>query len=218
MEIRMDSRPWADDHSSPRSPLHVLPRYMSVQTLIIHKCRGPNTQVWIWRTDQLKLWRGRLMNDLQADLALGIDIRVEATSSPVCCRCEDRWCLARIFCTGIISACYHTRPFHRELVPLPNLTENYEICQNLLWTSNGCAYLKEAEFIRSIWRPYDDGLDVSDIHISTCHSDSFSVACMLAKQAFRNGKIQVQVYIHRSLDFWMPLNSCSGLSALRPRQ
>jgi hypothetical protein len=54
---------------------------------------------------------------------------------------------------------------------------------------NGCAYLKEAEFVWGIWGPYDDGLHISDIHIPTCNSNSFSVACMSVRVLFSEGYI-----------------------------
>jgi hypothetical protein len=54
---------------------------------------------------------------------------------------------------------------------------------------NGCAYLKEAEFVWGIWGPYDDGLHISDIHIPTCNSNSFSVACMSVRVLSSEGYI-----------------------------
>lgn len=52
---------------------------------------------------------------------------------------------------------------------------------------NGCAYLKEAEFVWRIWWAYDDGLNISDIHIPTCNSNSFSVAYMSVRVLFSEG-------------------------------
>lgn len=80
MDIKMDSRPCAEDHSSPRSPRHVL-----------------TPSAWIWLPIMIlsypridlgsKLARASAVrgeSGSQADFALGVDVWVEATSASIC--------------------------------------------------------------------------------------------------------------------------------------
>ena len=78
--------------------------------------------------------------------------------------------------------CTLAEPFvTREPLTKPRTSTKFN-CELLIMSEyimdflNGRAYLKEAEFVRRIWRAYDDGLNISDIHIPTCNSNSFSVA------------------------------------------
>jgi hypothetical protein len=76
MEMRIDSRPWAEDHSSPRSPRHVL--HQSV--CVLETGAG-----------------GHLPKNGQADLAAGIDVWVEAGAAAICGDGKDAGSLCRVF-------------------------------------------------------------------------------------------------------------------------
>ena len=73
--MRIDSSPWADDHSSPRSPRHVLQLSISLlHDLVDH---SPENR--------------------KAHLAGGIYIWVEAGPASICGNCENGGCLGWVF-------------------------------------------------------------------------------------------------------------------------
>jgi hypothetical protein len=76
MEIRIDSRPWAEDHSSPRSPRHVLHQSVCVLKIVAG---------------------GHLPKNGQADLAAGIYVWVEAGAATICGNGKDAGSLCRVF-------------------------------------------------------------------------------------------------------------------------
>lgn len=85
MEIKIDSRPWAEDHSSPRSPLQVLDE---------RQCPNVRRSSFAVQTPVLTCQAladvrvGFQKDHSQADFTGGIDVRIETTSTSIggsCC-------------------------------------------------------------------------------------------------------------------------------------
>ena len=94
MDNRIDSIPCADDHSSPRSPRHVLAIVSSNLKFL--------TQLYYPRIDLTVLaheYSEEVLSDyLQTDFPVAVDIGVEATTSPVCGDTDYTRRSGRIFC------------------------------------------------------------------------------------------------------------------------
>jgi hypothetical protein len=73
--MRIDSSPWAEDHSSPRSPRHVLQLSMS----FLHDLADYSPE------------------NRKAHLAGGINIWVEAGPASICGNCENSRCFSWVF-------------------------------------------------------------------------------------------------------------------------
>lgn len=74
--MRMDSRPCAEDHSSPRSPRHVL-RFVS-------------------KSNVIKIFALYLPENRQTDLASRINVGVEPSASPICGDGCNTRCFGRV--------------------------------------------------------------------------------------------------------------------------
>jgi hypothetical protein len=90
IEIRIDSKPCAEDHSSPRSPRHVLPRRQLTIVAFVKSLNYPRIDLEkVSIAHSFHKW-----TDLQADLPSCVDIGIIPTSSSVGgCR-SDCWRLA----------------------------------------------------------------------------------------------------------------------------
>ena len=101
IDINIDSRPCADDHSSPLSPRHVL---LYVNLLVSRLCNVVSKHtlesICIHQLTQPRQRPARLY--LQTDLPLSIDIRIKSTSSAVCRRSLHSWSFGWVFCNTTI--------------------------------------------------------------------------------------------------------------------
>ena len=80
MDIKIDSRPCAEDHSSPRSPRHVLaPSAWILLPIMISSYPRIDLGSKLARASVI-----RRESDSQADFALRVDVWVEATSASIC--------------------------------------------------------------------------------------------------------------------------------------
>lgn len=103
MDIRIDSSPCADDHSSPRSPLHVLCTVSMAVRTGGPRIEGayPKMDLYLVSSHSSRRRRaGAIACNVQTDFALCVDVRIETRAAAVGGERSDAGCLCRIVCFG----------------------------------------------------------------------------------------------------------------------
>lgn len=133
------------------------------------------------------------MANLQADLSLGVDVRVETGATAVSGDAGDRGGLGRVFLRHVSGLSRIVWLAAGACIPLPKRTANcgiWEKCQKIrssraAWKA-GRTHLEETKFIGSIWRANDQGANGSNVAVPAGDGESFVRATSVSNRRERD--------------------------------